>query len=131
MRSLIEKKRMGSSIKGWHSKLDWNGWKLYEPDNDSERTKVEKAADALNAAMLKFRKALSKGLRGISEYDTEVVGPIAGKLYDSVLIPVHEKFRASGANDTPVREVSTVAAIKMVKDIYGKKGWTKLGDYIG
>lgn len=125
MRALIERKT------GYSSKMDWEGWKLYEPESAKEETKVANASAALNDAMSKFRKELKKRLAKVSEYDTKVIGPIAGGLYDSIVLPVHRKFKSIGANDTPVREVSTVAAIQMVKDIYGKTRWTKLGDYIG
>lgn len=131
MRELIKQRIEEASKAKWSPKMNWEGWKLYEPDGEGEKKQAENAADALNAAMLKFEKELKKNLKGVSEYDTEVVGPIAGKLYDAVILPVHKKFRSIGANDTPVREISTVAAIQMVKSIYNKTGWTKLGDYVG
>jgi len=130
MRELIERKIQEAKT-GWSPKLDAEGWQLYEPETKAERTKTAKAVTALNSAMAKFKKAVRKKLSKIAEYDTKVVGPIAGELFDAIVAPVHAKFDSVGADDTPSREISTLAAIQMVKDIYGKTGWTKLGDHIG
>jgi len=131
MRELIEKKLEEAQSKGWTKGADWQFWNLYEPEGKADIAKTDKAVSALNSAMAKFQKAVRKDLADIPEYDTKVVGPIAGKLYDKIIDPVHGKFDSVGSDDTPVREVSILSAIQMVKDIYGKTGWTKLGDHIG
>lgn len=92
---------------------------------------AEKAAIALNGAMLKYGKELGKKLKGIKKYDTKTIGPIAGELYDKVIDPIHREYKRIGANDTPVREVSILGAIDMVKKRYSKTRFTRLGDYIG
>lgn len=131
MRELIERKIEEASKNVWSPKMDHEGWKLYDPDTDADVAKTKKAVSALNSALSKFQKAVRKDLAKIPEYDTKVVGPIAGELYNKIIAPVHSKYRSVGADDTPVREVSVLAAIQMVKDVYGKTGWTKLGDHIG
>jgi len=130
MRKLIDRK-LEESQKGWIPKADWKFWGLYEPEDKQEEVLVSKAVSELNSAMAKFKKAIRSKLAKIPEYDTKVAGPIAGKLYTKIISPVHRKYDTVGADDTPVREASTVAAIQMVKDVYGKTGWTKLGYYVG
>jgi len=131
MRELIERRIEEASKGAWNPKMGIDGWKLYTPESKSDISKTDKAVDSLNSAMGKYKKALRKDLAKIAEYDTKVVGPVAGALYDSIIDPVHSKYRSVGADDTPVREISVIAAIQMIKDVYGKTGWTKLGDYIG
>jgi len=131
MKELIEKKIEEASSGGWSPKMGLEGWELYEPETKAQVAKTAKAVTALNGAMSKFQKAVRKDLAKITEYDTKVAGPIAGALYDKLIDPVHSKYRSIGADDTPVREISVLAAIQMVKDVYGKTGWSKLGDYIG
>jgi hypothetical protein len=131
MRELIEKKLAEAQEGLWTPKMDAEGWKLYDPETAADEKKTKKAVSALNSAMKKFQKAVRKALSKVPEYDTKTAGPIGGELYDKIIGPVHSKFRSVGADDTPVREISTLAAIQMVKDVYGKTGWTKLGDYIG
>jgi len=131
MRELIEKKIEEAKVPAWNPRFGWEEWNLYEPENKKETDRAAKAVAALNAAMSKFKKLVSGIPKKQPEWDIAEVGKIAGAMFDSIVAPVHRKFSASGADDTPSWEVSITSAIQMVKDVYGKKGWTKLADYIG
>jgi hypothetical protein len=131
MRELIEKKIEEAKSPRWTPTFGWEDWKLYEPEGKKGQERADKAVAALNAGMMQFKKLAAKVPKTISEWNIEKVGKAMGAIFDKQVAPVHRKFLAAGSDDTPCWEVSITSAIQMVKDIYGKKGWTKLADYIG
>lgn len=128
MREVIRRQMEESLRDGWRPGLSWAEWDLYELDDKKEVKRVEKDLDG---AMKKAQRRIIAFMRENPEYSDKVAGPYAQSVYKKTVEPVLKKYKKYGAFDTSPKYVAIQGLVNIVKDYYGIKRWTKLGDYIG
>lgn len=121
-------------------KISWKNksaaeWELYTystdkgPDVSDKKKEAKAAASALNKAMKVIAKEISK-LVVEHSYDEAWWSKKLGALHTKYIRPVEKKYGDTGITDTEPNYHVGQGMIDMVKNWYGIKGWTNLGDWL-
>ena len=113
----------------------YKDWLLYDPADKDSADLTKKAVSELNLAVKTAASYLLKDMKnrkmnGVFVEKDE--GEVLSKVWKKYVKPVlnNKSYESVGFGDPEPRVLAGQKLIDIIKEFYGVKGWTSLGDYI-